>query len=83
MFSNINANDQSFLMKTFTAGRAQITAGFVFIDAAPDTEAGPKPELMSLCLYYSLFTRCGPELSFQGEAEDWRGGEREERKLPG
>lgn len=53
-------------MKTFTAGRAQITAGFVFIDADPDTGAGPKPELMSLYLYYSLFTRRGPGLSFRG-----------------
>lgn len=61
MFSNINDNDQSSLMKTFTAGRAQITAGFVFIDADPDIGAGPKPELMSL---HSLFTRRGPGLSF-------------------
>lgn len=36
MFGNINDKDQSSLMKTFTTDRAQITAGFVFIDGDPD-----------------------------------------------
>lgn len=78
MFSNINDNDQSSLMKTFTAGRAQITAAFVFIDADPDIKRVQNqnwwaPTCTTRCLQYVGQSCQMRGLKMGGEEKEKRG----------